>query len=241
MTMNTNSNTYTFIYASVMVILVAAALALVNDALKSKQQRNSDIDKMTQILKSVKVESDMATAEAKYAEVITDAYAVNVKGEKVIADAKQTFAINMAKEVSKPVEERNLPVYEASVDGKKLYIIPLYGAGLWGPIWGYISLEEDANTVFAASFSHQGETPGLGAEIAMPAFQSRFEGKHIYRDGEFRSIAVAKAGAKVDNRDKVDAVSGGTITSTGVQSMLYSCLGAYGEFFKIIAGGQSNE
>lgn len=234
MTMNKNSNTYTFIYASVMVILVAAALALVNDSLKAKQQRNVDIDKMTQILTSVKVEASMSDAEAKYAEVITAAYAVNVNGEKTLTDAKQTFIIDMAKEIAKPVEERNLPVYEAQVDGAKKYIIPLYGAGLWGPIWGYISLDADANTVYSASFSHKSETPGLGAEIVTPTFQAPFSGKHLFRDGEFRSIAVLKAGAKSETQDQVDAISGGTITSTGVQNMLFDCLSVYEAFFKTI-------
>lgn len=234
MTMNKNSNIYTFIYASVMVILVAAALALVSDSLKEKQQRNVDIDKMTQILNSVKVEADMATAEATYAEVITAAYAVNVKGEKVLTDAKKTFAIDMAKEIAKPAEERNLPVYEATIDGDKKYIIPLYGAGLWGPIWGYISLEKDANTVYAASFSHKGETPGLGAEITTPAFLTPFTGKQIFRDGQLRSIAVMKAGVKSETQDQVDAISGGTITSTGVQNMLFDCLSVYEAFLKTI-------
>ncbi len=234
MTMNKNSNTYTFIYASVMVILVAAALAFVNDLLKEKQQQNVNIDKMTQILNSVKVSAGMSDAEAKYAEVITKAYAVNAEGKVSIDDAKQAFAIDLAKEFSKPEAERNLPVYEAQLDGVKKYIIPLYGAGLWGPIWGYISLDEDANTVFAASFSHKGETPGLGAEIATPAFQDPFTGKHLFRDGEFRSIAVMKAGVKNDMQDQVDAISGGTITSSGVQVMLYDCLSQYQAFFKTI-------
>lgn len=234
MTMNKNSNTYTFIYASVMVILVAAALALVSDSLKAKQQRNVDIDKMMQILTSVKVDADMSNAEAKYAEVITAAYAVNAKGEKTITDAKQSFIIDVAKEMAKPVEERNLPVYEATVEGNKKYIIPLYGAGLWGPIWGYVSLEGDANTIFAASFSHKGETPGLGAEITTSNFQTPFTGKQIFRDGQFRSIAVMKAGVKSETQDQVDAISGGTITSKGVEAMLYDCLSVYEAFLKTI-------
>lgn len=61
--MNKNSNTYTFIYASVMVILVAAALALTNGLLKEKHNKNIEIDKMTQILRSIKVEATKDNAE----------------------------------------------------------------------------------------------------------------------------------------------------------------------------------
>jgi Na+-transporting NADH:ubiquinone oxidoreductase subunit C len=105
---------------------------------------------------------------------------------------------------------------------------------LWGPIWGYVSLEGDANTIFAASFSHKGETPGLGAEITTSNFQTPFTGKQIFRDGQFRSIAVMKAGVKSETQDQVDAISGGTITSKGVEAMLYDCLSVYEAFLKTI-------
>ena len=224
--MNKNSNTYTFIYASVMVILVAAALAFVNGALKEKQKKNVEIDKKLQILSSVIPNPVYSEAEAKYNEIITAAYIVDGSGEKISEDASEAFAVDMA------AAGHPLVVFEAQVDGARKYIIPLYGAGLWGPIWGYISLNDDANTVYSASFSHQGETPGLGAEIATEKFQKPFAGKQIFKNGEFRSLAVLKAGAKADNQDAVDAITGGTCTSRGVEEMLKSCLGAYEPFFK---------
>ncbi len=230
--MNKNSNTYTFIYASVMVILVAAALAFVNGALKEKQKKNVEVDKMSQILSSVNLYPAYSEAEELYNKVIAGAYILDAQGNKVSENAAEAFAVDMAKENAKAVENRQLPVFEASLDGSKKYIIPLYGAGLWGPIWGYISLEEDANTVYSASFSHQGETPGLGAEITTEKFQAPFAGKHIFRDGEFRSLAVLKAGHKSETQDGVDAISGGTCTSRGVEEMLYNCLSAYEPFFK---------
>lgn len=230
--MNKNSNTYTFIYASVMVILVAAALAFVNGALKEKQAKNVEIDKMSQILRSVKVNAAYADAESLYGEKIKKVYLLNSKGDTISQDAKYAFGVDVSKEILKPLEERQLPIYEAEIDSTKKYIIPVYGAGLWGPIWGYISLDEDKNTVYAASFSHEGETPGLGAEITTEKFQSKFTGKHIFKDGVFRSLAVLKAGAKAD-RDAVDAISGGTITSKGVEAMLYDCLKSYEVFLSI--------
>ncbi len=230
--MNKNSNTYTFIYASVMVILVAAALALTNGLLKEKHNKNSEIDKMTQILRSIKIDSDKNNAENLFNEKIRTAYILNSAGELVNDSKQAAFEVDLSKEITKALEERQLPVYEAVIDGSLVYILPVYGAGLWGPIWGYVSLEEDKNTIYAASFSHSGETPGLGAEIAMPPFQEPFTGKVLFKQGEFRSIAVLKSGQKADNKDAVDAVSGGTITSKGVEDMLLNCLGAYQDFLK---------
>lgn len=228
--MNKNSNLYTFIYSSVMVILVAAALAFTNGALKERQAKNGDIDKMSQILRSVKIEADASNAEDLYNATINNVYLIDHAGAILEGDPRAAFAVDIAKEVGKDVSERRLPVYEAVVDGDRKYILPVYGAGLWGPIWGYIALNADKKTVFAASFSHQGETPGLGAEIATPAFQQQFEGKSMFRENAFTSIAVVKSGHKADGKDAVDAISGGTITSQGLEAMLLNSIGAYNTF-----------
>lgn len=230
--MNKNSNTYTYIYASVMVVLVAVGLAFTNGLLKEKQSKNAELDKKMQILRSVKIDATAQTIEGLYATTIQSVYLVNNLGDVIEQDAQAAFSVDMAKEVHKPVAERQLPVYEAMVDGQLKYILPVYGAGLWGPIWGYMALNDDKQTVFAASFSHQGETPGLGAEIDQPFFQQQFEGKTLFRDAAFVSIAVLKAGQKDENREQVDAISGGTITSKGLEAMLQDCLSAYESFLK---------
>jgi len=228
--MNKNSNTYTYIYASVMVVLVAVGLAFTNGLLKEKQTKNIELDKMMQILRSVKVDATAETTADSYSKTIKTGYLVNNKGEVTETNARTAFLVEMAKEVLKPLENRKLPVYEASIDGQLKYILPVYGAGLWGPIWGYVSLNDDKRTVYAASFSHQGETPGLGAEINTTPFQLQFEGKSLFRDSAFVSIAVLKAGQKDDSRDQVDAISGGTITSKGLEAMLQDCLSTYESF-----------
>lgn len=214
-----------------MVILVAAALALTNGALKEKQAKNSDMDKMTQILRSIKIEVDFDDAEAIYNKTITSVYVIDSKGNIITSDAKEAFLVTISKEVKKPAEDRSLPVYEALIDGQKKYILPVFGAGLWGPIWGYISLNEDKKTIFAVSFSHQAETPGLGAEINTTGFQKQFESKEILKAGIFKSIAVLKAGQTVEDMDAVDGISGGTITCKGLETMLQNSLGAYEAFF----------
>ena len=117
----------------------------------------------------------------------------------------------------------------------KVYIIPLRGAGLWGPIWGYIALLSDMNTIYGANFDHQGETPGLGAEINTEKFQKPFIGKTIFdQSGLFTAVIIAKIGEKSDPAHTVDGISGGTITSKGLQKMLFDDLATYQEFFKTL-------
>lgn len=227
--MDRNSNVYTFIYASVMVILVAAILSFAAFNLKPLQSKNVEIEKKQNILASVNITATAADAGQIYAEKIVNSYIVNAKGEKVDGDA---FTVDMKKERAKKVEDRQLPVFECEIDGSIKYILPLYGAGLWGPIWGYISVDSDMNTIYGATFDHQGETPGLGAEISTKAFQEQFKGKTIFdNDGKFYSIIVAKSNETAPAEHKVDAISGGTITSKGLQAMVLEDLSAYTAFF----------
>ena len=229
--MDTNGNKYTIIYASVMVVVVAVMLAVAATQLKPFQDANILIEKKQNILKSVNIVSEAEQANDLFSNTIKELFIVNSKGEKVEGDA---FEVNLKIEHSKPLDQRKLPVYIADMGEKgKVYIIPLRGAGLWGPIWGYIALLSDMNTIYGASFDHQGETPGLGAEINTELFQKPFIGKTIFdQAGLFTSIIVAKAGEKADPSHSVDAISGGTITSKGLEKMLYDDLSSYQEFFK---------
>ncbi|MDR1055948.1 MAG: NADH:ubiquinone reductase (Na(+)-transporting) subunit C [Prevotellaceae bacterium] len=234
--MNTNSNTYTVIYSAILVIIVAAALAFAAGALKVPQEKNIEIEKKMNILMSVGKAADAAQVtdknayiEDEYKKYIVEEYLVNVKGEKVEGNA---FATDLKAELQKTnPDNRTLPVFVCSDNGKTLYILPVRGAGLWGAIWGYISVENDFNTVFGANFDHVGETPGLGAEIATPAFQKQFAGKKLYDADKFVSVEIIKPGSVPVNEHNVDGISGGTITSKAVGAMLFNCLSNYQAFF----------
>ncbi|MDR0506397.1 MAG: NADH:ubiquinone reductase (Na(+)-transporting) subunit C [Dysgonamonadaceae bacterium] len=222
--MNKEKNTYIIIYASVMVILTALILASVSEYLRPSQLRNKAIDKKRQILASLNIASTGKNAEKLYSQMITDTYTIDEQGNKIEGDA---FETDLAVELEKK-EGKRYPVFEASVDNQKKYVLSMRGAGLWGPIWGFISLDNDKNTVFGASFGHESETPGLGAEIEKPFFAHEFRGKKIFNDKlQFTSIAIVKPGKTVAGKDYVDGISGGTITSKGVDAMLYSNLEFY--------------
>lgn len=150
-----------------------------------------------------------------------------------IIEFKEVDKSSVKKEIEEVSSERKLPVFVLEKESGTYYVFPLQGKGLWGPIWGFISLEDDMNTIYGAVFDHKTETPGLGAEITESWFEDTFIGKKLYQDGNFRSVEVIKGGADDDNLYGVDAISGGTITSKGVEAMVYDCLISYENFFEI--------
>jgi Na+-transporting NADH:ubiquinone oxidoreductase subunit C len=213
--MNTNNNLYTIVYATIMVVVVAVILAFASSLLKERQQRNVEIERKEMILRSVQLGADQAARandkdsyiEAEYAKYIKDS-SINEQG-------------------------KDLTLYICTIEnGERFYIIPLRGVGLWGPVWGYISLKGDFNTVYGATFDHKSETPGLGAEITTPAFYDQFENKKIFdKSGNYVSVLVVKGGADASNPHEVDAISGGTITSKAVEEMLFKNIKEYTTFF----------
>jgi len=219
--MDTNKNLYTIIYSTVLVIVVAVVLALASYLLKDRQQRNVAIEAKLMILRSVHLgrNADKAKDKATY---IEQEYA------KYITDSSITEG------------DKNLPIYICRLENQeKFYIVKLHGAGLWGPIWGYISLKSDLSTVYGAVFAHKGETPGLGAEIATPGFSDQFADKKIFEGENFVSIQVVKGGAAKGDH-QVDAISGGTITSKAVEAMLKSNISEYLNFFKTKVNSTKN-
>ena len=185
---------------------------------------------MQSILASVGVEVDRSESETVYNNTIKAVY--TIKGGEVVNDNRDlAFDIDMANAIKTESMEREVPLYVAQLEDQTYYIVPLRGKGLWGPIWGYLSLEADGNTVVGANFAHKSETPGLGAEITTPMFTEPFKGKQISDAGEFKSIAVVKKGT-ANNDYAVDGISGGTITSNGVDEMLKDCLKPYASYFK---------
>ncbi len=242
------SNKYIFIYASVMVVVVALLLATTATVLKPAQENNIKIEKMQQILKSANITVEPNEAIAAYEKYVIRELAVNNKGEIIAqyANNKQEkgsirpFDLVLKEQLKKfeDKEEAALPVFVFKGDnGDTLYILSLYGKGLWGPIWGNLSLKSDKKTVAGVTFGHKGETPGLGAEIAEQPFQDQFKEKLIFDEKNIlTSVSVVKGGVKNSNTVKpehgVDAVSGGTITSNGTNDMLKDCLHIYEPFLK---------
>ena len=220
--MNTNSNSYTIIYAAIMVVIVAFLLAFVSSSLKETQYKNVEQDTKKQILSAINV-TDVKDAEAEFAKYEVKDMLMNADG--TLAPYTDAFQVSYKGEIA----EKRFHVFECKVDGATKYILPIYGAGLWGPIWGYVALNDDKDTVYGVYFSHAGETPGLGAEIATPKFQAQFAGKKVTENGAI-GLTVVKNGKVTKPEYEVDGISGGTITSQGVDAMLKDCLKEYNPF-----------
>lgn len=224
------SNTYIFIFATVMVAIVALVLSTAALLLQPRQERNAEIEKKRNILASVGVEASETDAESLYDKYITESFVLNNKSEKVEGEA---FDVVVLKEQRKAIEEQIFPIFVASLDnGAKSFIIPLQGKGLWGPIWGYMALNDDMRSIYGATFDHKSETPGLGAEINTSAFEDMFKDKFLFNENEFKGILVQKGGADPNDLGAVDAISGGTITSKALEQMVYDCILNYVEFLK---------
>jgi len=229
----TNTNGYTFMFAVILVVVVASVLAFTATSLQPTQRENVRQEKMQNILATVGIETDRPGAEELYNQYIVEELALNQDGE--VDESKNAFEVDLAKELKKPVDEQTFPLYIAEVEGKKYYVLPLRGNGLWNAIFGYISLKDDVNTIKGATFDHLGETPGLGAEITKEWFKKSFEEEKIF-DGSGNLVGVSVVKGNIDASDKgdnkVDAISGATITGDGVSDMISERLQRYLPYFR---------
>lgn len=210
------SNRYIFIYITVLVVLISLILGIATFWLKPFQKINQENEKKMQILKTV-------------------GYTFASK-EETAKMFKQ-----VATQIQLPTGSQFL--YQVITPKQDTaFVIPLKGNGLWGAIWGYIAVADDGNHVIGAVFAHKGETPGLGAQIATDEFSAEFKGKQLFdENGNFTSIKVVKGGvlnSKIPAEHGVDAITGGTITSRGVEEMLEQSLTPYISFLK---GGKNGQ
>ena len=234
------SNLYIFGFASILVIIVAALLSFVAEELKPLQERNVEIEKKLDILRSVDMTEGIDEAENRstfieelFDKNISESFVINSEGDLIEGNAFEIAKV-LKSEMQKPLEERGLPVFVATdADEGNRYIIPVLGKGLWGPIWGYIAISDDYNTLSGTVFAHSSETPGLGSEINTAKFMDPFKGKKIFDEsGNFVSVTVVKGGAEPNDPHGVDAISGGTITSKALEDMIRNCLNPYVNYFK---------
>ncbi|WP_159022705.1 Na(+)-translocating NADH-quinone reductase subunit C [Formosa sp. L2A11] len=240
----TDKNSYTIIFAIVMVFVVGALLAFTASSLKPRIAENQRIEKQQNILYAMGV-NDNTDGSAVFVST-TDApelFKKYITHQLVIENGvpkedNEAYLMDIKKEKAAAISDpskRRLPLFIGEKDGKKLYVAPIYGKGLWDAIWGYVSMDENM-VVQGAYFDHKGETPGLGANIKERFFMDDFIGEHLLdASGNFKGITVAKGNADPKNEDKtdneVDAIAGATITGNGVTAMIKSDLKLYKPYF----------
>lgn len=220
---NVDSNVYIILYSVVMVVVVAALLAVVSLSLQSRQNDNALNEKKQQIVTALG--EDPLTTD--YDSVIAEAVMLDASGNPTDGDV-----FDALQDLKGSIAAGKFPLFKAK---NGCVVIPVYGAGLWDAIWGYVALESDMNTVKGVVLDHKGETPGLGAEIATPAHQAKYVGKTVFEGDDFVSITLKKGGANPSDANyahEVDAITGGTKTSDGVTEMIRSGLGNYLPYLK---------
>jgi Na+-transporting NADH:ubiquinone oxidoreductase subunit C len=187
------TNTYIFLYITALVVIIAVVLTLVSTGLKPRREMNKQAEKCQQILRAAGHDID------------------------------RSKAVEAFSNLAKPLTEDGQQYRVICADGTAGIAVRLDGKGLWGPIWGYAVISEDGQTLKGVSFDHKSETPGLGAKITDESFLNSFKGKKLYDiDGKFVSVRVLKPGtsAEIAEENRVDAISGATITSRGVDAMM---------------------
>ncbi len=258
--MNTNSNLYTIVYSIILVVVVAAILSIAAISLQPKQNENIKLETVTKVLSAATSTFDLSGEDnilASYAEKVVDAYYVNGLGERVgnmntgkenldDIEVPTTSDLKRQNDLIKKIDAGNgdlkkdlrLPVFEFKIDEAYVSVIPCYGPGLWGPIWGYVAVADDGCTIVGAVFDHKSETPGLGAKIAEEPFCSLFPGKQISRDKV--KFSVIKNGDPNDP-NAVDAISGASITSRSLGACLNTWFTYYEPYLNALASGETSK
>jgi Na+-transporting NADH:ubiquinone oxidoreductase subunit C len=242
------SNTYIIVFSAILTVVLGLLLSGTSQVLGPLQQEAIALDKKKQILGAV---IDSKEVDAMSPDQIKAFYEKRISATVVDINGKELTDISaekveVAKVYKKPAQERQYPVYVFHTEGNpsqvESYIFPLYGAGLWDAIWGYLALETDMNTIAGITLAHAGETPGLGARITDGGIQARYIGKKIFSDsGELVAVQMQKGEGKDYTSDahKVDGMSGATITANGVNNMLKDYMSHYSAYIKAKSSNQA--
>jgi len=225
------------------VLIVAFALCIVCSvivstaavALRPAQQLNQELDRKTNILNVAKLYEPGMNVEETFSEEIT-ARVVNLESGEYTDefDADSFDQIEASRDPAtgrtlsgdqdiaglSRVEDYATVYLVGDPDDPEQIVLPMRGQGLWGLMSGFLAVEGDGNTIVSITYYEHSETPGLGAEVNNPRWQSQWEGKEIYdEEGDLMpEIHLTKGGASDEH--EVDALSGATLTSNGVTNML---------------------
>jgi len=239
------------------ICLVCAALVSISAVgLKPLQTANKLLDKQTKILETAGLLELAGDDIVSTYEKFVDAKMIDLATGKVVEGDVKTFeeradARDIAKS-SKP--ENDIAGLNRRADKAVVYLVkdeqgkvttivlPIVGSGLWDLMYGFIGLESDLNTVKSVIYSDLKETPGLGAEVLNPKWKALWPGKKMFDEQGNIAIQIVKGGAKAGNVHGVDALSGATLTSNGVERTLHFWLGeeGYGPFITNYRAGGLN-
>ncbi|OOR91365.1 Na(+)-translocating NADH-quinone reductase subunit C [Moraxella caviae] len=245
-----NSNATTIGVALVLCLVCSVLVSAVAVGLKPQQQANARQDLNKNILVAADkfnpetdpvsaIEERFAAFEVRLVNLETGAFATE---EEMSAAGVDANSFDVAKAARTPELSNALENDIAKIGGQpkfaKVYIakdgagdieqivLPIHGAGLWGPIFGLLTLDKDLNTIKGVNFYQHKETPGLGSRIEEAPWQAQWVGKTLYNEDGSMKMAVTKAGTAREGQ--VDGISGATLTIRGVNNLLQFWLGEKG-------------
>ncbi|PCH93797.1 MAG: Na(+)-translocating NADH-quinone reductase subunit C [Gammaproteobacteria bacterium] len=257
-TSNKKSETFggTLIFVFIVCLVCAALVSIAAVGLKPLQKANKLLDQHTKILEAAglleQAGNDIDGTYAKY----IDARFIDLATGKYTDGDHETFEERAeARNVNKSIKPQNdiaginrrankAAIYLVKNEQGRVtsIVLPIVGSGLWDLMYGYIGLEADLNTVKSVIYSDHKETPGLGAEVLNPRWKALWAGKKMFDDQNNVAIKIVKGGAKKGDIHGVDALSGATLTSNGVENTLHFWLGdeGYGPFIANFRDGGLN-
>lgn len=223
---------------SLVCSLVVAGAAVL---LKPTQEIQKQLDKQKNILqaaglmqKDTNIQETYAKfIEPKIVELATGDYVDNITNFDAKAFAKNpetSIAIDPADDKAGiKVRSKYAEVYLVKDEAGNVTqaVLPMYGNGLWSVMYGFVAVQPDANTINGITYYEQGETAGLGGEIANPNWQKHFVGKKLFDENNQVALTVAK-GASANKDHGIDGLSGATLTSNGVDGSFKYWFGANG-------------
>lgn len=220
------------------IIVAGAAVGL-----RSTQLANKEIDKQSNILAVAGLDTDKSISEIFSSNIETrlvdlasgdfveGVNVANYDQRKAAKDPKQSIKLSAEENVAKIGRRANLAtVYLVSDDQGDLQriILPVHGAGLWSTMYAFVAIKADGNTVEALTYYEQGETPGLGGEVENPRWRALWKGKELFDEQGHPAIKIVKGQAAADSTHEIDALSGATLTSVGVEHTFTFWLGKQG-------------
>jgi Na+-transporting NADH:ubiquinone oxidoreductase subunit C len=235
----------TLIIAVVLCLVCSVAVSTVAVRLKPLQLYNAELSRRTEILAVAGLMRAGGDVDELFGQIetrivdfdsgeFTDDIDPDTFDERAAqSDPMMSVAIPVEKDVA-GIQRRSryAAVYIVRENNEiTTIILPVNGKGLYSTLYGFLALEGDGNTIKGLTFYEDGETPGLGGEINNPRWQSRWVGLRLRDDaGEYRLAVVKGAAPKGSEAGafEVDAISGATLTSRGVDHMMQFWLGDFG-------------
>lgn len=232
--MQHHSQKYIFVFALLICAICSTVISVAAVSLNDRQQRNRELDKKRSVLLAARIVQDGQSVSADEIEQAfgeIESVVLNLEsGETLTGEAAAEFTpessgtmdpgSNTAGITEVPTQ---VQVFLVKENGKlDMVVLPIYGKGLWGTLYGYLAVGADGETIEGITYYNHKETPGLGGEVDNPKWKNRWPGRQIYGPQGDVKIAVKKGAAGPVDEDPyhVDGLSGATITSRGVTNML---------------------